>query len=161
MDDFRLFHHRKRRDFHDLRTDSRHLRAVFGRFDRGEQIAAEGGASLEEEARFRLDGQLRAVGRQARMELDGAARQEGAADGGRAAQQDVRIVFPDKIRENRLVAAVVVVLQQRMVRGDDLRGANGGGFADGGVQIMPDQDGGHLRVRRQPACAGYQFKRHL
>ena len=48
-----------------------------------------------------------------------------------------------------------------MVGDDDLGGASGGGIVDGTVQPMAEQDGGHLRVRRQSASAGYQFQRHL
>ena len=128
--------------------DGGHLRPVVGRLDGGEDVAADGGPRLEQEARARLNVQFGAVGGETGAELDGDIGHECPARRGGAGNEDFRGLLTHESDEAGGVRFDEEVLQFRgLDREDPVAAARHQVVEVRGNQGVADDD--RREVRRQ------------
>ncbi len=126
----------------DIGADGRHLRTMIGAGDGRHDIAAESGACLEQVALFGIEVELRAVGRQARVEDGSDGRREGATDCRGAEEDGLGSEIADGLAESGGLVIVLVVGELRGVQGIDLLGAVVEQFLCEGCTVFGEDDGG-------------------
>ncbi len=149
--------------FHYLRAHRGHLRSPVGADDGGHDIAAKGRAGLQQQA-FVVDIELGTVGGQAGAEGGRYPRNEGAADGGGAGEQDLRLVPVDQFHHSLGISVVAEVGECGVVHHINRVGAVGNELLDDHVTQLVSQQHccqGDGKLVRQNAAGAQEFVGHF
>ena len=136
-----------------------HLRAVVRADNRGHNVAAEGGAGLQQVFGFRVNRQACAVRGETGIDGDGHAGDQAAADGGGAAEQDVGLMGLDQVDQHCGIGFVLEIGQFRLIDEINLVGTTTGEFGNFILNFGSEQDCAkvHVQFVSQFAAFAKQF----
>ena len=157
---------------HHALADGGHLRPAVVVDDRGDDVAAEGGADLQQQVLVRplglrvgdvADVQVGAIGRHARLDRRGHARGQVAAHRRRPVEHDLRAVLLDERAEHAGVGVGLEMGQPGVVGRVDRVDALGDQLAGHVLDVVAGQHGAGLHAQPHAQFRGLaaEFQRHV